>query len=294
MDTYGNVRTDEFSSNVWKQIIKFLRDEYQHRDKTKNVGLSDHTILTILKKIRAVKNHLDNKYIFHYDMDNLKFTAKKKSFDTLTDDELKRFFNVPTDRGTNRGTCVRKQWFFKIQYYGCFRISEVYKNLRINPTDKKSPLKTPREIWQNEVYDSKDAKGNKIKVWKCYHAKDKYGNGTKNIPIHHKLAECLFGSLENAERDIFPDTLEANGIPVHDLFLENTQLRFMKSRLKELGIKKEIASHEIRKSFLTNYRKKLIKNNDLMQFSGHASEAAFIEYINKKDKYIPTEVDLEE
>jgi len=273
-------------------MVKFLRDEYQHRDNTKNVGLSDHTILTILKKIRAVKNHLENKYIFHYDMDNLKFTAQKKSFDTLTGEELERFFDVPTDPIGSRGTSIRKQWFFKIQYYGCFRISEVYKNLRINPTDKNSPLKTPRQIWQNEVYTSKDANGNKIRIWKCYHAKDKYGNGTKNIPIHDKLAECLFGSIENAEQDIFPETLEADGIPVHDLFLENTQLRFMKSRLKELGIKKEIASHEIRKSFITNQLKKGVQKRDLMQYSGHESEDTFNLYINVKDNYIPTEVDL--
>lgn len=289
MDARHNVRTDEFSQKVWIDMIKFFRTEYKHRDKTGGVGLADATINTILKKIRAVKNHLENKYKFHYDMDRLKLKTKKKNFDTLTELELAKVLDSSGEATRIQSDEVKK-WFFNIQYYGCFRISEVYKNLYKNPEAKNPKLKTPREIWENEVYLSKDANGNEIRVWKCFQSKDKRGNGSKNLPIHSKLAEALFGT--KYDQDIFPDTMEVNGKPVYKLFHEATQIRFMKSRLKELGIDKEIKSHEIRKSFLTNERKKGIQKSDLMQYSGHDSEAAYNLYINDKDNFIPTEVDL--
>ena len=289
MDARRNIRTDEFSQKVWIDMIKFFRTEYKHRDKTGGVGLADATINTILKKIRAVKNHLENKYKFHYDMDRLKLKTKKKNFDTLTELELAKVLDSSGEATRIQSDEVKK-WFFNIQYYGCFRISEVYKNLYKNPEAKNPKLKTPREIWENEVYLSKDANGNEIRVWKCFQSKDKRGNGSKNLPIHSKLAEALFGA--KYDQDIFPDTMEVNGKPVYKLFHEATQIRFMKSRLKELGIDKEIKSHEIRKSFLTNERKKGIQKSDLMQYSGHDSEAAYNLYINDKDNFIPTEVDL--
>jgi len=68
----------------------------------------------------------------------------------------------------------------------------------------------------------------------------------------------------------------------------------MKNTLKELGIDKHILTHDIRKSFLTNERKKRIQKSDLMQYSGHESEEAFNIYINESDNYIPTEVNLYE
>ena len=284
-----DIRTDEFSRPVWRDMVKFFRKEYQHRDKTGNVGLADGSITTILKKIRAVKNHLGNKYKFHYDMDRLELKVKSKGFHTLTDSELESLWESSGEATRIHANEIKK-WFFKIQYYGCFRISEVYKNLIKNPDAKKPRLKTPREIWENEVYLSKDANGNDIRVWKCYHAKDKRGNGSKHLPIHSDLARALFGN--EYDQDIFPDTMQVNGKPIHELFTSATQLRFMKRRLKKLGIPKVIKSHGIRKSFITNQLKKGVQKSDLMQYSGHKSEAAFNLYINADDNYIPTQVDL--
>ena len=289
MDDKRNIRTDEFSNKVWIEMVEYFRKEYKHRDKTGNIGLSDYTILTILKKIRAVKNHLAQKYIFHYDMNHLKFKALKKKFDTLTEDELSRFFGSSGEAKRIQSDKIKK-WFYQIQYYGCFRISEVYKNLYRNPEDKFPKLKTPREIWENEIYLEKNANGDTIRVWKCKQVKDEEGVGSKNLPLHSKLAEALFGT--EFPQDIFPERMEAFGVPVTKLYVPPTQIRFMKETLKKLGINKDIKSHEIRKSFITNERKKGVQKGDIMQYSGHDSEEAYNLYVNEKDNFIPTQVNL--
>lgn len=293
MKAKGNIRTDEFSSKEWKNMVKFFREEYRHSDNQRRIGLSDETISTLLKKIRTVRNQLGNKYIFHYDMGSFKLKKAKRTFNTLNEEEFKRFLDFSCVAEKIHKTNKRK-WFFQIQYYGCFRITEIYLNLKKNPTAKNSQLKTPEEIWKNEVFKSKNAKGEDVYIWKCFQVKQTGEITNKNLPIHSKLAECLFGSIASALSDTFPKELTAYNTPIEKLESEVTYRRFMKNTLKELGIDKHILTHDIRKSFLTNERKKRIQKSDLMQYSGHESEEAFNIYINESDNYIPTEVNLYE
>jgi len=93
------------------------------------------------------------------------------------------------------------------------------------------------------------------------------------------------------DTDKFPKHLMVDGLRIHSLEAPNTYRNFMKSVLKELGINKKIASHEVRKSFITNQIGKNKSFGDVANFSGHVSEQAMHEYINRGFD-VQTDIDL--
>ena len=282
----GKIRTDEFSQNVWNKMVLFFRNEYKHRDNTNQIGLSEKTIYTILKKIRVVKNQ--GSYVFHSDMNNFTLKDKKKKFDTLNPTELNQLWEyIGSDKNLSK-TKTRK-WFFQIQYYGCFRISEIYLNLLKYPNTDNPVLKTPKEIWENEVYQEPKEKYYR---WKCLQVKQNGEVDSKSLPISDKLMIALFGSLENCLSDNFPKTFMVDDISIHKLEAKQTYRRFLKTALKDLGINKQILTHDMRKSFITNQIDDKVKKRDIMQYSGHKSESAFNIYINDDDSSIDTDVKL--
>jgi len=290
MNAKGKIRTDEFTKLVWARMVKFFREEY-YTERTKTIGLSDDTIKTLLKKIKAVYNDLNSIHIFHDDIPKLTIKVSKKKFDTLNEKELNRLWNYTG--GKNIATTKKRLWFLMIQYYGCFRISEVILNLKKTEAIN-SRLKTPLEIW-GDVSMRTNANGENIFTWTVNKkkARDNQKITTKNVPIHRKLAECLFGYMPKDlnDTDKFPKELMIDGIQIEQLEAQNTYRTFIKAALKDLGINKEIASHEIRKSFITNYIGKNKSFGDVANFSGHVSEQAMHEYINRSFD-IQTDIDL--
>ena len=289
MNTYGKIRTNEFSKTIWARMVKYFQQEYVSKRTGK--GLKNSTIKTILNKIKAVYEDLEGVYNFHKDIPKFKITVPPKDFDTLNEDELNQLWNYTG--GKDIAATKRRIWLFKIQYYGCFRISEVQLNLTKSAA-KNSPLKTPLEIW-NDVQMTTNAKGENIFIWKVKKVKAKANQKitTKNVPIHRKLAECLFGYMPKDlnDTDKFPKHLMVDDLRIHGIETENTLRRFMKNTLKDLGINKVIKSHEIRKSFITNYIAKNKSFGDVANFSGHVSEKAMHDYINQAYG-IQTDIDL--
>ena len=290
MNAKGKIRTDEFTKLVWARMVEFFREEYR-TERTNKTGLSDRTIKTILKKIKAVYNDLKSIHTFHDDIPKFTIKVKKKEFDILNDKELNELWNYTG--GKNIEETKKRLWFFMIQYYGCFRISEVHLNLYRSEA-KNSQLKTPLEIW-NSVSMTTNANGENIFTWtvKKKKARNNQKITTKNVPIHRKLAECLFGYMPEHinDTDKFPKHLMVDDLRIHGLEAPNTYRKFMKSALKELGINKQIASHEIRKSFITNQIGKNKSFGDVANFSGHVSEQAMHEYINRSFD-VQTDIDL--
>ena len=293
MDKKGNVRTDEFNIKVWAKMVKFFQNEYVSPQGNK-VGLHKSSIKTILKKIRAVQKTMKSHYVFHPDIsdkENFNISLDARKFDTLTENEISQLWNYD---GGNYPVSKRRIWFFMIQYYGCFRISEVILNLTKSKA-KNSRLKTPLEIW-DEVEMKKNKDGSIFFVWNCQKVKVKHNQKitTKRVPIHERLAECLFGYMPKDlnDTDKFPKHLMVDDLIIHELHHQNTYRRFIKQTLKELGINKKIISHEIRKSFITNQIGKNLSFRDISNFSGHATEGAMQEYINKDREDLNTDMDL--
>jgi len=289
MDKKGNVRTDEFSTTVWAKMVKFFQNEYV--DKNGKVGLSDYTIKTILKKIRAVHKKMKRHYKFHETIDEFEISLDPKKFDTLKEHEIAKIWNYSEGKYPDRTR--RRIWFFMVQYYGCFRISEVALNLR-KSSAINSRLKTPLELWQ-EVEMHRNDKG-VFFVWNCKKVKVKHNQRitTKSVPIHQRLAECFWGYMPKDlnDTDNFPKQLMVDDLIIHDLNSENTYRRFIQDTLDKLGIDKKIASHEMRKSFITNQIGKNMSFRDVASFSGHANEKSMQDYIDRV-RDINTDVDLQ-
>jgi len=290
MKAKGKIRTNEFSKLLWARMVKYFQNEYVS-ERTQKVGLHDSTIKTILKKINAVYDDLEGIHNFHKDIPKFNLTVAPKEFDTLNENELNQLWNY--EGGKDIAKTKRRIWVFKIQYYGCFRISEVILNLTKSQA-KNSPLKTPLEIW-NDVQMTTNANGENIFIWKVNKVKTKANQKitTKNVPIHRKLAECLFGYMPKDlnDTDKFPTHLMVDDLRIHNIESQNTLRTFMKAALKDLGINKRIATHEMRKSFITNYIGKNKSFGDVANFSGHVSEKAMHDYINQAYA-IQTDIDL--
>ena len=289
-ELHGKVRTNEFSKLVWAKMVEYFQNEYVSK-RTQIVGLKNSSIKTILKKIKAVYQDLEGVHAIHKDIPKFTISVDPKKFDTLTEKELNQLWNY--EGGKNKDKTKKRIWLFKVQYYGCFRISEVELNLTKSP-GKNSPLKTPLEIW-NDVQMSTNANGENIFIWKVNKVKTKANQKitTKSVPIHRKLAECLFGYMPKDlnDTDKFPKHLMVDGLRIHEIETQNTLRRFMKNTLKDLGINKRIATHEMRKSFITNYIAKNKSFGDVANFSGHNSEKAMHDYINQAYG-IQTDIDL--
>jgi len=290
MDKKGQIRTDDMSKNVWSRMTKFFENEY-YSVRTDTYGLSKSTIRTILKKIKAVYYDLEDIYIFHNDIKNFKWSYKKKKMITLTDTEINQLWEYKGGKDSKQ--TARRLWFYMVQYYGCFRISEVKLNLAKSQA-KNSRLKTPRELWDSVSMD-KDSKGKNIFTWRCYVKKQNGEIKTKNVPIHRRLAECFWGYMPKDlnDTDKFPKELTVNGNTIHKIESEKTYRQFINSALNDLGIDKRIKSHDIRKSFITNAKKKHMKIADIQNYSGHESEGAVLAYINDSDTRRNTEMDLD-
>jgi len=93
------------------------------------------------------------------------------------------------------------------------------------------------------------------------------------------------------DTDKFPTHLMVDDLRIHKIESQNTLRSFMKATSKDLGINKRIATHEMRKSFITNYIGKNKSFGDVGNFSGHVSEKAMHEYINQAYA-IQTDIDL--
>ena len=283
MDKKGNLRTDELDLKVWAQMVKFFRNEYVSKKANSTytkVGLSDYTIKTILKKIRAVHKTLRGHYKFHEDINNFSLELDSKNFDTLTENELERLWNYSGGKYPDK--TKKRIWFFMVQYYGCFRISEVHLNLKKYQT-KDSRLKTPRELW-DEV-EMKTNQDGLYYVWNCRKKKTRNNQSvvTKTVPMHQKLLECLFGYMPKdlQDTDKFPKQLMVEDLKIHKLDTYVTLRNFLQDALKELGIEKQISSHEMRKSFITNLSGKNISFADIRNYSGHLDERSLLAYIGK-------------
>ncbi|MEJ6686669.1 MAG: hypothetical protein QNK70_05270 [Crocinitomicaceae bacterium] len=293
------VRTDELDTNLWiNEIIPFFRDEYEHgihseaitkkgvKKTFSGIGLSDAVIKMIKSAFQQTAKKYGRKGItFHEDIlsdtnFSIKVAAKAKTF--LNHQQVQSILNYENDKGNDGRQSDRipnldnKLWFLNVLYYGCFRINEVYRTLE---------GKTPQEVWDNDIDKTllnKD--GKRVYHWKCCNSKQKEIH-TKNIPMFDKLGELLFGGFENAEQGNFP-------ISFPKLSDKNTYRKGLQQITKNLKIEGRIIAHTMRRSFLNNLRKQNVSHPDLMQYSGHQTEAALLNYLDIKNRNVPTDVNL--
>lgn len=282
---YGRkIRTDELSVKLWtNEMIPFFQDEYEHgihsesKKSFNGTGLSTSVIRMIRNAFQQTARTHGKQHTFDYDiLNHKKFTIKvvERAKSYLTPQQVKSILTYQNPKIKNLES---KLWFIGVMYYGCFRINEVYKSLE---------GKTPKEVFENEVTQTLNSKGKYVYSWECYNSKQKDVHH-KNLPMFDKLGELLFGGFENSEKGIFP-------ISFPKLFDKNTYRKTLQQVAKELGIEGRIIAHTMRRSFLKNIKKKTIKHTDLMQYSGHQTEATLLHYLDNKDKSVPTDVNLKE
>jgi hypothetical protein len=278
------IRTNELSVKLWaNEMIPFFQDEYEHgihSESGKNfsgIGLSTSVIKMIKNAFQQTARKKGKYHSFDWDiLNNTDFTIKviKPAKSWLAPQQIKSIISYKNPKIKNLES---KLWFISVMYYGCFRINEVYKSLE---------GKTPKQVFNNEVTQTLNSKGKMVYSWKCYNSKQD-NIDYKNLPMFDKLGELLFGGFENAEKGIFPDSFPR-------LFEKNTIRRTLQQVCDELSIEGRIIAHTIRRSFLKNLKKKSINHTDMMQYSGHRTEAALIQYLDNSDNQVPTNVNLEE
>ena len=97
----------------------------------------------------------------------------------------------------------------------------------------------------------------------------------KRFPVHKRILE-LYHSAK------FPH-----------IITNQKYNEYLKELLKEVGIKIDVTSHTIRRSFCTNMFNQGYSFPDIMQYSGHSTEKQLRTYIRVKnvirDNSIPTE-----
>lgn len=282
------IRTDKLTLDIWiNEMIPYFRDEYEHgmysqavtkegkKKSFKGIGLSDDTIKLIKSALKSTAINNKKHYNFNDDILDRRFTiapeSKAKLF--LNANQVKSILEY---NGKGISTLDNKKWFFNMLYYGCFRISEVYLSIE---------GKTPKQVWENEIEKHPNAKGELVYYWKCANLKQNGEIHTKNLPMFTKLGDLLFGGFKNAESGNFPKAFPR-------LLNKNAYRKSLKAIANDLGIEGRIISHTMRRSFLNNLKKKDLTHSDLMQYSGHQTEAALLHYLNSSDNIVPTNANL--
>ena len=141
-----------------------------------------------------------------------------------------------------------------ISYYACLRYDELNSEL----SKGKERLKF-----------NQTSKG---MLWDLFQKKVK---GAKGIPVHEKIL-----SLYNSDK--FPH-----------LISNQKYNKYLKVLIEAVGIKKEISTHTLRRSFCCNMYNDKHDLQSIMQYSGHKLESTLMDYIPPKhrnrDNSIPTE-----
>ena len=282
------IKTNRLDAELlFDEMIPFFRDEYEkgclstatRKDgkpiEFSGIGLKDNTIKQIIGFIGQVAKKQKKNFEFHSDIfDEFSFTPEDAPKLALTPNQLSLIMEF-SDRD-NFPSLDNRIWFFKVMYYGCFRINEVFASLKD---------RTPKQVWENDIEKLIDAKGNLVYHWKCRNFKQKKFH-TKKIPMFNELGDLLFGGFENAEQGIFPDSFPS-------FSHEHTYRKALKKICNKVGITEKITPHAFRRSFLRHVKKKYsLNHSDLMQYSGHQTERALLIYLDDLDNNVPTEANL--
>ena len=282
------IRANELSFDFWKnEIVPFLLEDYEkgilsdavRADGTKKeytgMGLSDSTVKVIGQLIKAASNNSTG-VRFHEDVYKKTFghTFKSKPSLFLNKEQIKSILEF------NDCDLIfeldKKLWFYKVLFYGCFRMNEVYETFK---------GKTPEYIWKNKISVLKNKKGEDVYHLECANFKQNRF-GTKTIPMATELGNVLFGGFDKAEQGIFPISFPE--------FLNVTTYRRSLSKIgKAIGIERPVIPHSLRRSFLYNIKKQGLNHTDLMQYSGHQTEEALLYYLNREDNNVPTGANLD-
>ena len=281
------IRANELSQQFWKnEIVPFLIEDYEKGILTDSVtkdgkkreytgiGLKDHTINTIRQLIHTSVNETTG-VNFHHDLvkNRLKHEFEAPSKIILDKEQIKSILEF------NDHDLIydldKKLWFYKVMFYGCFRINEVFETFK---------GKTPEYIWKNNISVLKNKKGENVYHLECANFKQKKFH-SKKVPMANELGNILFGGFDKAEQGIFPISFPH----FHD---PNTYRKALRKICKAVNIKGQITPHSLRRSFLNHLRGQDLTFADLMQYSGHQTESALLHYLGK-DFNVPTGANLD-
>lgn len=130
----------------------------------------------------------------------------------------------------------------KVLYFGCMRYSDMAKTLSI-PAEKMNITKTGDEM-----------------VWEVYQPKTRLRGHLKKIPMHQELIEMH----------------KSNNFP---RVISNPKLNeYLTELCSEVGIKKDVKSHDFRRSYVTNEIGKGTNPKKVRAVSGHANWNSFDTY----------------
>jgi len=283
------IKTNKLSQELLdEEMIPFFRDEYEkgclssatRKDGSpiefSGIGLKDNTIKQIIGLIKQTAKKEKKNFEFHSDIFDEEFqhVPEETTKLALTPNQLKLVLEYSDH--ANFPSLDNRIWFFKVMYYGCFRINEVFASLK---------GKTPQQVWENNIEKLKDANGNLVYHWNCSNFKQKKFH-FKKIPMFNELGDLLFNGFENAEQGIFPESFPK-------FSHEHTYRKALRKICNKVGITENITPHALRRSFLRHLKKnQSLNHSDLMQYSGHQTERALLIYLDDLDNNVPTSANL--
>lgn len=248
---YGRSKSNKLRFN--ETDLKFYRT---FREWNKLRGNDDNYFFKIIGNLKVVLRYFNSvdskKYPVHDHIRHKDFKSDKLSrpHSVLSEDELNMVFNF---KGNERLENISS--LAKILYYGCFRYSEMKQELK---RMEKGTLEIVKRI----------VEGREVDYWNIYQGKPKIH---KKVPINSSLNKALFESnFHLIESQNFND--------------------YLKELLELLSIKKEykITSHTFRRSFITNMVNRGYSPTDIMEYSGHKTEAQFREYCKRENIELKT------
>jgi integrase len=212
-------------------------------------GIKDHKPSTFggyISKIKAVINYFrsaEPNFKFHVNIDHKKFYAPEEVTEKefLEEHELQLLWSY---KGNKKLENVRD--IAKLLYFVCLRWNEFRYEFKIAEGKAKKIYKVVQD--KEEVF-----------FWEIYEQKVKH---RKAVPVHLPVEKMYL-------EDTFPYYIEIGNF--------NT---YIKELLQSIGINKHITSHCFRKSFCVNQYMRGMKEDDIMEYSGHKSIKSLRAYIN--------------
>lgn len=242
------------------QVLRFNETDLNFyrlfREWNKERGNDDNYFFKMMGNLKTVLNYFNSvdskKYQPHDHIRHKDFKSDKLSrpHSVLSEEELNLIFNF---KGNERLENISS--LAKILYYGCFRFDEMIQELKRNEKGKLEIV--------NRVVE-----GQEVSYWNIYQNKSKVH---KKVPMKKELKEALFsGAFHTISSQNFND--------------------YLKELLQLLSIEKEhkITSHTFRRSFITNMVNKGYSAGDIMEYSGHKTEAQFREYCRRENIEVKT------
>lgn len=269
-DTKKVYYTEEVNMNFYVAFKKWCDKQYNFQ--TKGIGLDIRTFSNFIREIKSSINYLrghvnDFPYSKEIDSKRFKVHKSKKVHDVLREEHIEKLYSF---KGKEVLEKVRDLAI--IQYHACLRFSELADELNGGYDNLK-------------IYPITDPEGNTSFEWDFYQVKVK---DMKTIPVHKRLVDMY---QSGRIKELYNNTGKRKG----KIMTIQRYNPYLKEIMKELEIPIEIASHTLRRSFITNMINNKYSHHEVMQYSGHDKLDAFQGYCQRHNiklkggNTIPTE-----